>query len=77
MSKKLLTLIIIVASNFIANAQWTQNGPEGGSFLIKENNGILYSTNAIGLYTKTSVAVICLLATRQASRRRHELYLGF
>ena len=33
--------------------------------------------NCGGLYTMPSVAVICLLATRQASRRRHELYLGF
>ncbi|MFN5207954.1 MAG: hypothetical protein ACK5D8_00555 [Bacteroidota bacterium] len=36
-----------------SKASWTQTGPEGGSFFIKENNGVLYSTNAIGLYKST------------------------
>jgi photosystem II stability/assembly factor-like uncharacterized protein len=34
-------------------AAWIQTGPEGGSFFIKDNNGILYSTNAIGFYKST------------------------
>ncbi|MFN4813307.1 MAG: T9SS type A sorting domain-containing protein [Bacteroidota bacterium] len=44
---------MLLLISFQSKAAWTQNGPEGGSFFIKENNGILYSTNAIGLYKST------------------------
>ena len=49
----ILFVIMLLLISFQSKAAWTQNGPEGGSFFIKENNGILYSTNAIGLYKST------------------------
>jgi hypothetical protein len=45
----MLALILLKVS-FLSFANWTQTGPETGFISIKENNGILYSTNAIGLY---------------------------
>lgn len=43
-------IVLILTFSLQSKAAWIQTGPEGGSFFIKENNGILYSTNAIGLY---------------------------
>jgi len=54
--KKIITFLFLAIS-LNSSAQWTQTGPEGGSFFIKENNGILYSTNAIGLYKSTDNGV--------------------
>ena len=50
--KKIVTFLMLISS-LQSFASWTQTGPEGGSFFIKENNGILYSTNAIGFYNST------------------------
>jgi len=44
--------------------------------LMKCRKNALSVKTCGGLYTRTSVADICLLATWQTSRRRHELYLG-
>lgn len=57
-SKKIVKItcfltLIILSIGLQSKAAWTQTGPEGGSFFIKENNGVLYSTNAIGLYKST------------------------
>lgn len=49
----ILFIITLYLIGFEGKADWTQTGPEGGSFFIKENNGVLYSTNAIGLYKST------------------------
>jgi photosystem II stability/assembly factor-like uncharacterized protein len=47
-----LTLLILTIS-LQSKAAWTQTGPDAGFISIKENNGILYSTNAIGFYKST------------------------
>jgi len=52
----LLTLLML-STSLQSKAAWTQTGPESGFISIKENNGILYSTNAIGLYKSTDNGV--------------------
>jgi photosystem II stability/assembly factor-like uncharacterized protein len=50
--KKTLTFLLLICT-LQSWAQWIQTGPEGGAFFIREHNGILYSTTAIGLYKST------------------------
>ncbi|MFN5209303.1 MAG: hypothetical protein ACK5D8_07415, partial [Bacteroidota bacterium] len=52
-----LLALFILTTSLQSKASWTQTGPEAGSFFIKENNGVLYSTNAIGLYKSTDNGV--------------------
>ena len=52
-----LLALFILTTSLQSKASWTQTGPEGGSFFIKENNGVLYSTTAIGLYKSTDNGV--------------------
>jgi len=49
-----LLALFILTTSLQSKASWTQTGPEGGYISIKENNGILYSTNTIGLYKSTN-----------------------
>ncbi|MCC6251671.1 MAG: T9SS type A sorting domain-containing protein [Bacteroidia bacterium] len=53
--KKTLTLLMLMLICILqSRAQWVQTGPEAvGIIKIIENNGILYSTNLIGLYKST------------------------
>lgn len=50
--KKKLTFLLLICT-LQSWAQWVHTGPETGFFNFIENNGILYSTNTIGLYKST------------------------